>query len=112
METQLSCLRDLSGSRRVITPGTVVFSSLSFHHSLVLCDFNSVTPPLPLNPRGWVSFLLLEAHTTGFLDLEFQIGSCALLNCHCLNSNTPFLEAFTLRGLCWEHRVLGAQNNF
>ena len=60
METQLSCLRDLSGSRRVITPGTGAFSSLSFH-SLVLCDFNSVTPPLPGNPRGWVSFLLLRS---------------------------------------------------
>lgn len=44
-------------------------------------------------PGGCVLFLLLGAHTTCFLVLEFQEQSRALLNCHFLTSKASFLKA-------------------
>lgn len=57
-------------------------------------------------PAGCVLFLLLEAHTTRFLVLEFRKQSCASLSCHFLTSKTHSLKAFTFyRVPCWERCV-------
>lgn len=57
-------------------------------------------------PQEDVLFLLLEAHTTCFLVLEFQEQSCALLNCHSPTSKTHFLSDIHFDSVPhWEHCV-------
>lgn len=57
-------------------------------------------------PQENVLFLLLEAHTTCLLVLEFQERSCALLSCQSLTSKTHFLQGIRFDGVpCGEHCV-------
>lgn len=94
-------LRNLLWSIKVIIPVDgitlfLLFSSIYWHIVILI----------QCAPGGSVLFLLLAAHTTCFLVLEFQEQSYALLNCQFLPSKTHFLKEFTFCDVPrWEHCV-------
>lgn len=94
-------LRNLLWSIKVIIPVDgitlfLLFSSVYWHIVILI----------QCAPGGSVLFLLLAAHTTCFLVLEFQEQSYALLNCQFLPSKTHFLKEFTFCDVPrWEHCV-------
>ena len=99
-------------TERSPSPRTVAVSSCSFHHWLVLCDFNSVTPP-PLDPRRRCFILSVRSSHNRLPSLGASKTILRIVKLSLSYLKVTFPQGIhCLQGCGVGSIVLGAQNSF